>query len=68
MLHIVDTLNIVCGHHIYLGSAEAHVLPHLLGHLHSLLGTSHIILAELDPLLGGGGPTTVAMTDLCFSS
>lgn len=46
-------------HHTHLSSGEAHVLPHLLGHLHGLLGTSNIILAELDPLLGGGGATTM---------
>lgn len=47
-------------HYTHLGSGETHVLPHLLGHLHGLLGTSHIVLAKLDPLLGGG--RTTAMT------
>lgn len=44
---------------LHLRSGEAHVLPHLLGHLHGLLCTNDIILAELDPLLGGGRATTM---------
>ena len=42
----------------HLGYAEAHLLPHLLRLLHGLLGADHVALAELRPLLGGGGTAT----------
>ena len=48
----------VVASYTHLGSGETHLLSHLIRHLHGLLGISHVILAELDPLLGGGRATT----------
>lgn len=50
--------------HTHLSSGETHVLPHLLGHLHGLLGHCHIELAKLEPLLWGGCTKTMTTLDI----